>query len=159
MNRTKRIVPRTMRLLAAGLLALASVQPALASIDGDVRAGAYTDADAGMVGGGVLMDIDSTHHWYFNPNLEIAFPENADLMTVNGDFHYDFPGASKVTYWVGAGPALRFEDPEFGNRDTDLGANLLAGIGSRQGDVRPFGQLKVTIADDSEAVILFGVRF
>jgi len=150
---------RTTCLLGAALVAFLCVQPALADVDGDIRAGAYTDAEGGMIGGGVLMDIDSAHRWYFNPNLELVFPDDADLMTVNGDFHYDFPSASKVTYWVGAGPALLVEDPDFGERDTDLGANLLAGLGSREGNVRPFGQLKVTIADDSEAAILFGIRF
>ena len=146
------------RAVWVGLFAALCALPAAAEVDGDLRGGAYTDADAAMVGGGALVNLESTNHWYFNPNVELAFPERADLVTVNGDFHYDFPGA-RVAYWVGAGPALRVVDPEVGNRDTDLGANLIAGLGARNGDVRPFGQLKVMVADDSEAALMFGIRF
>ena len=146
------------RALWVGLFAALCALPIGAGVDGDLRGGAYTDAEAAMVGGGALVNLEPSNRWYFNPNLELAFPERGDLMTVNGDFHYDFPSGG-LAYWVGAGPALRFVDPEIGDNDTDLGANVLAGLGARQGDVRPFGQLKVMVADDSEAVLMFGIRF
>jgi len=154
---------RTIRLasgaLVLGLLAGLSVMPVRADVDADVRAGAYTDVEGAMVGGGVLFDLDASQRWYFNPNVEVVFPEDADLVTLNGDFHYDFANTNRVSYWVGAGPAVLFADPDFGDNDADFGANLLAGLGAQHGDVRPFGQLKVTLADDSEAAILFGLRF
>jgi len=155
---TERVRSWSICAVCLGLLFALCGLPIHADIDGDVRAGAYTDAEAAMVGGGVLVNLEPSNRWYFNPNLEVAFPDDRDLMTVNGDFHYDFP-ATKVAYWVGGGPAIRFVDPEFGDDDTDLGANVLAGLGARQGDVRPFGQLKVLVADDSEAVLMFGLRF
>ena len=149
--------------LAMGLLALASGMRLYAGVDGDVRAGAYTDAEAAMIGGGVLFDLEKSQHWFFNPNAELVFPDEGDLMTLNGDFHYDFASSKNVSYWVGAGPALLFsdDDNDFGddNDNTDFGANLLAGLGAEHGNIRPFGQLKLTLADDSEAVLLFGIRF
>ncbi len=43
---------------------------------------------------------------------------------------------------------------------TDVGLNLLAGIGFwKRGAVRPYVQGKVTISDNTEASIGFGVRF
>ena len=140
------------------LLALSGLQ-AHADIDGDVRAGGYADAEGGMIGGGALMNLEPSHQWYFNPNVEVVFPEDADLMTFNGDFHYDFP-TEGLAYWIGAGPAVRMTDPDGpADDDTDLGANLLAGLGKRRGDVRPFGQFKVLFADDTEAAVMVGVRF
>ena len=144
--------------LCLGSVMALSGLPVLADIDGDVRGGAYTDAEAAMIGGGALVNLEPSNRWFFNPNIEVAFPEDRNLTTVNGDFHYDFP-ATRVAYWVGGGPAIRFVDPEFGDDDTDFGANVLAGIGARQGDVRPSGQFKVLVADDSEAVLMFGLRF
>lgn len=148
-------------LLAVGLLAAVSGMPLRADVDGDVRAGAYTDAEGGMIGGGMLVDLEQSKHWFFNPNVELVFPDEGDLVTLNGDFHYDFANTNRVTYWVGAGPAVLFSDDDVGNDDneTDFGANVLAGLGAMRGDVRPFGQVKVTVADDSEAVLLFGIRF
>ena len=147
--------------LALGLLAAAPVMQVHAGVDGDVRAGAYTDAEGAMIGGGVLFDLEQSQHWFFNPNAELVFPDEGDLLTVNGDFHYDFASSNRVSYWVGAGPALLFRDDDLGgdNDNTDFGANLLAGLGAERGDIRPFGQLKLTLADDSEAVLLFGIRF
>jgi len=139
------------------LVALSGL-PVRADIDADLRAGGYADVEGAMLGGGALVNLEPSNQWYFNPNVEVVFPDDSDVVTVNGDFHYDFP-ATKVAYWVGAGPAVRFEDPDFGDDDTDLGANLLAGVGARRGDVRPFGQFKVLFADDPEAALMVGVRF
>lgn len=147
--------------LTVGLMLGASAGPLCAGVDGDVRAGAYTDAEGAMVGGGVLFDLEKSHRWYFNPNAELVFPDEGDLLTLNGDFHYDFADTNRVTYWVGAGPAVILTDDDLpgDNDNADFGANLLAGLGAMRGDVRPFGQVKVTVADDSEAVLLFGIRF
>jgi hypothetical protein len=147
--------------LAMGLLAAAAATQVRAGVDGDVRAGAYADAEAPMVGGGMLFDLEKSKHWFFNPNAELVFPDEGDLLTLNGDFHYDFASSKRVSYWVGAGPAVLLADDDLGgdNDNADFGANLLGGLGAVHGDVRPFGQVKVTLADDTEAALLFGIRF
>lgn len=139
----------------AALVALAT--PAAAEIDGDVRIGYYTDAEEPMIGGGILTHLDD--RWYFNPNGEYVLVDNGDLLTINADFHYDFPLNDRWNWWLGAGPALILADPDPGDSDTDLGANLLVGAGATQGRVRPFVQGKVVVADDSEFVVGFGIRF
>jgi len=65
------------------------------------------------------------------------------------------------TVWVGAGPTVIHKDEnEPGGRDTtDAGANLLMGVGANKGEVRPYGQLKLVFAEDSQAVLGVGVRF
>lgn len=148
-------------LLAAAVL-LAWPQPAAAQSDWDlgVRGGVYTGADAGFVGVEALGRIGRTS-WYFNPNVEAAFPDNEDLYTFNADFHYDIPTGSNVAVWLGGGPALILHDPNNPRRDneTDFGGNLIAGIGLQRGAVRPYLQGKLIFADDTEAVLAVGFRF
>jgi hypothetical protein len=43
--------------------------------------------------------------------------------------------------------------------DTDAGLNLVFGVGGTKGEVRPYGQMKVIVANDSQAVLGAGVRF
>jgi hypothetical protein len=159
--------PSTRRLLPV-LLAAAAVLlwpgAAEAQWDFGVRGGVYTDAEAGFVGFEGLTQVGRTQ-WFFNPNVEIAFPDERDLITVNGDFHYDFPTEGNLAVWVGGGPAVIFDDPDDRRRrradddDTDFGANLIAGIGMKRSGVRPYLQGKVILADETEAVIAVGLRF
>jgi hypothetical protein len=44
-------------------------------------------------------------------------------------------------------------------RETDIGLNVLAGLGWKGASVVPYVQGKVVLADDTEAVLAFGVRF
>lgn len=131
--------------------------PAVAEIDGDIRAGYYIDTEEPMIGGGILTGLGEG--WYFNPNAEIVFVDGGDLITLNGDFHYDFSLGSDASWWLGAGPAILFADADGGDDDTDLGVNLLIGVTALHGKVRPFAQGKVIISDDTEGVISVGIRF
>ena len=128
-----------------------------AQVDVDVRGGVYTDMSAMALGAGLLTGVGSS--WWFNPNIEAAFGDNGDLITLNGDFHYDFPTGDPVTIYLGAGPALLFANPD-GNNDgtTDVGLNLIGGIAGR-GAVRPFGQVKGVVSDNSEVALMGGIRF
>lgn len=142
------------------LTSLALVAPAQA-VDFGVRAGVYEDANEGFVGGELLIGI--ANPWYFNPNVEYVFVDNGDLITVNADFHYDFDVQAPLFVWAGGGPALIVSDRDRPGRDddgdTEVGANLLAGVGWQAGAVVPYLQAKVILSDDSQAVLAFGVRF
>jgi len=143
--------------LAPGL----STRPAQAGTDFGVRGGTYADVDEPFLGAEALFQVGTTKRWFGNPNLEHAFAQSGDLTAVSFDFHYDFPGGQPYTLWAGAGPTLIFRDRNRpGNADsTDPGVNLVFGLGARTGDVRPYGQMKVIVAGDSEAVLGVGVRF
>lgn len=154
-------------ILGAAAFALAAAvlapTPARAQVDVDLRGGVYTDVEEGFVGGGILMPV--TGNWFFNPNVEYVFVDPGSLWTLNGDFHYDFAQRGNWSIWAGGGPAVLFrdfDDDRPGRRaddDTDFGANLIAGVGMVRGSVRPFGQVKVILADDTEAVLAVGLRF
>jgi hypothetical protein len=126
---------------------------------GDVRAAYLTDQDAVGLGGGLLTGLGESPRWKFNPNVEVAFADDLDGMSVNGDFRYDVTRDSDVAFWMGAGPALLVSDHGDDATDTDVGLNLLTGIGASRGDVRPFGQIRGVIADRSEVVLAGGIHF
>ena len=151
-------------LAVAGLFLIPGI--ARADVDFGVRGGFYNDADAGFLGAELLMDV--TRNWFFNPNVEYVFVDNGDLYTLNLDAHYDFWTHSPFYVWAGGGPAVIFSkaDVPFGCRrcssdnNTDLGLNLLGGIGFGKGQaIRPYVQGKVTLSNNTEASIAFGIRF
>lgn len=152
-------------LLVAVFVALAAISspvPAAAQVDLDLRAGRYADTEEAFIGAGILTGV--TGNWYFNPNVEYVFVDPGSLWTLNGDFHYDFAHSGNWSIWAGGGPALLFRDLEDrrGRRvdsETDFGANLLIGAGLNRGAVRPYGQFKVILADETEAVVALGLRF
>lgn len=130
--------------------------------DFGVRAGIYTDASEVFVGGEVLFDLAG--NWFLNPNVEYVFIDDGDLITVNGDFHYDFDVDGPVYVWAGGGAALIFRDQDRprgadGDGETDVGLNLLAGVGWKTPSVVPYLQGKIILSDNTEAALAFGVRF
>jgi hypothetical protein len=142
-------------------LTLAALPAATAEAQWDfgVRGGYYSDVEEAFLGAELLTPI-GPGGWYFNPNVEYVFVDPGDLFSINGDFHYDFWQEGSWNAWLGAGPGVIFRDT--GRRrgdETDLGLNLLAGIGARQGATRPYLQGKVVFADETEAVLAVGLRF
>ena len=154
---------RVTRMVAVAALLCASAwmmaRPAQAEVDTDLRAGYYVDAEAFGVGVGLISPMGSSHHWYFNPNLEFAFGDEANLFSVNGDMHYDFATFKSSQMWLGAGPALLMTDPDGGDSDTNLGLNVFTGITAVRGGSRPFAQLKAVLSDNNEVVLQAGIRF
>lgn len=150
-------------LLVATALAVALAVTALPAradgIDFGVRGGLYSDADAAFAGVELLFPV--TRSWYFNPNFEYVFVDRGDLYTLNADVHYDLPVSGQSYVWLGGGPALIVRDPNRPGRDrkTDVGLDLLAGIGWKGGSIVPYVQGKVVVADNTEAVLAVGVRF
>jgi len=123
-----------------------------------VRTGVYTEESAGFLGGEVVTPIASS--WYFNPNLAVAMATDRDVVTVNGDFHYDFFQDRPYWVWAGGGPALIHREVSSGADDTDFGVNFLGGIAWKTASkVSPYLQAKVTVSNDDEGVLAFGLRF
>ncbi len=156
---TETIRRRSKWVLGAVLIVAGVAEPAAAQWDFGVRGGVYTDQSDAFVGVELLHRL-GVGEWFFNPNLEWVFVENGDLVTLNADFHYDLRIDAPIYLWVGGGPAILFNNPDRGDDDTDAGLNLLVGVGFLPGEaVRPYVQGKVVLADETEAVLAFGVRF
>lgn len=157
---------------AVWLLTVASLflipATAQAQIDFGVRGGFYSDADAGFLGAELLTPLPISRGWFFNPNFEYVFVDDGHLYTLNLDAHYDLRTGAPYSVWLGGGPAVIFSgfDAPAGCRrcesddETDLGLNLLAGLGIwPRNPIRPYVQGKVTLSDNTEASIAFGLRF
>lgn len=145
--------------IAVPLLLLAASAPPARAGDFGVRGGLYLDDNDPFLGVEWLGDFRG--RWDVNPNLEVVFPDHADRFSLNLDFHRDFSAGDAATFWLGAGAGLIFTDPDNPRADeeTDGAINVLAGIGARNGAIRPYGQLKLVFSDDSEVVIMAGLRF
>lgn len=135
---------------------------ARAEVDFGIRGGLYSDAEAGFLGGELLWGV--TRQWYFNPNLEYVFVDRGDLYTANLDFHYDFNTGNPFYVWAGGGPAFIVRGADDDCRrcedETDVGLNLLGGVGFGRGQaLRPYIQGKVILSDETEAAIAVGIRF
>ncbi len=145
--------------LVAAALSGAATSPA-ATLFG-VRAGEYTEAGDPFVG--LELNTQLRNNVWLNPNLEYVFRDNGDLATLNFDLHYDFDVPAPLLVWAGAGPALVYSKRELprGRSDsqTDLGLNLLGGVGWEAGNLVPYIQAKALISDDNEFVVAFGLRF
>jgi hypothetical protein len=153
--RARRSLPPVLLL---GALALAGGAAPAGAADVGVRGGYYFDAGEPFLGAELITPV--ARRIYFNPNLEWVFVENLSYLTVNADFHYDFPTRGSNFVWAGAGLGLLRVDPEGpDNSDTDPALNLLAGIGFRTGGVIPYFQAKLIVNGGSEFVLAFGVRF
>jgi len=154
--------PRLPGRFIVGSLALAAAfalcAPAFPSTTFGVRTGVYTDESAGFLGGEVLTPIAS--NWSFNPNLEVALASEQDVVTVNGDFHYDFFQDRPYWVWAGGGPAVIHRELAADSDHTVFGVNVLGGIAWRTSSkVSPYLQGKFTLSDDDEVVLAFGMRF
>lgn len=144
--------------VALVLLTMVLVPAASHGIDFGIRGGVYTDVNEPFFGVELLMPM-GVSSWYFNPNVEFVAVSNGDLATLNMDFHYDLPVNAPVWVWVGAGPAVIFRDTPRRGSETDVGANLLAGVGWKNLPVVPYAQGKVILSDNTEVVAAVGVRF
>ena len=104
-----------------------------------------------MIGGDVILKL--AENLYFNPGLELS----GYGFTANADAHYDLQLMRDAAFWVGAGLALVNAEEQ----DLDVGVNLLAGLGTKDGRYIYYTQLKRTSPADGDSftTVAVGVRF
>ena len=67
-------------------------------------------------------------------------------------------GCTRAYVWAGAGLGVLYTNPEVGDSNTDVGLNLLFGVGLK-GHVVPYVQGKVIVSEDTAFVLGVGLRF
>jgi hypothetical protein len=154
-------ITRTWPLAAALLLGVALCPHAANSAEPvfGVRAGINSEPSGPLVGGELLASMGSS--WWFNPNVEYVAGDGLDLVGMSADFHYDFAVDRPALLWAGMGPTVILRDYDNArlNDDTDIGLNLLMGLGWRTNGPMPYAQGKVVLADHSFGSLGFGLRF
>lgn len=155
-----RRVGESLAVMAVLAVSLSLVAAPAGAVDFGLRGGLYTDRSDPFAGVELLAQLGHSR-WYLNPNAEYVFVDNGDLVTLNADIHYDFVVGEAFYLWGGGGVAVIFRDRPRRDNETDVGANLIGGIGfkPRGSSIRPYIQGKVIFADESEGVIAFGIRF
>lgn len=122
------------------------------------RMGVYTDGSDLFLGGDYLTPINNDID--FNPNIEYIFIDGGNFLSFNFDAIYNFPRNRNLFIWAGGGLGLLYVDPDRGDANTDLGVNLLSGLGFvTSGSLLPYLQAKLILSDNSNFVIGFGLRF
>jgi hypothetical protein len=156
--RSRKRAPLSLGAAAAALCLHAASGAAVASPSFGVRAGVNLDREDPIVGVELLAPLRNA--WWANPNLEVTFGDHVDVIGMNADFHYDFERSGAARFWLGPGLAILFADHEGGGSDTDVGVNLLIGVGfPTSSGVVPYFQGKATVSDDTDGALLFGLRF
>ena len=143
-------------------LALLTIAPAVLAADFGVRAGQYRDADEEFVGAEVLIDAGVLN---VNPNIEYSLADDITAGTANLDVTIDIGSFNSVTPYIGAGVGLLYVDDDFGEDETDVLGNLIAGVALNFDFLKPYAQLKYfrTLEDDDgdsdDFAITIGLRF
>jgi opacity protein-like surface antigen len=143
-------------------LALLTLTPAVLAADFGVRAGQYRDAGEEFVGAEVLFDAGVLN---VNPNIEYSLADNVTAGTANLDVTIDIGRFNTVTPYLGAGVGLLYVDDDFGEDETDVLGNLIAGVAFKLDFLEPYAQLKYfrTLEDDDgdsdDFAVTIGLRF
>jgi hypothetical protein len=145
----------SLRYILVGVAAVFLASEASAG-DLSLRAGAYTDADAFFLG--IEYRTPVSGRWHAAPNFELALPGDGTYFSANADLHYVLSAQGRLRPWLGAGIGLYARDHDDHGSDTDVGLNLIGGLGLRA-QLDPYVQLKVAVKSDTALVLGFGVRF
>jgi hypothetical protein len=129
------------------------------------RVGLSLDPDQ-VVFGGQLAVGEIAPDLTFDPNLELGFGDNCQVVALNLDLHYHFAVAgTRWSPYAGGGLGLNFievdvEAPVRDRSSTEVGGNLIlgAGIPTRAGN-RFFGEVKFGLGDIPSLKLLVGWNF
>jgi len=162
------------RMTLIGVVLAATLSPGLALAD--------ADTDVGFRGWGPRVGLsfgpDQVHfgahldfgnfaeHVRFQPNVELGFGDNVNLITINGEAAYRFNSGRNVwAPYLGGGLGANIKSFDNGNgrdndSETDIGANVLGGIekGLTNGD-RFFIEGKLSLNDVPDGKITMGWTF
>lgn len=115
--------------------------------------------DAEEFGIGAQLGVPVGRRLEFYPSFDYYFVDPGNLWALNADLKYRISG-TKSAEWLYVGAGLNFTG--FSNGpvdDTDVGANLLAGVEPLRGRVHPFAEGRLTLGDGSTFQISAGLNF
>ena len=96
-------------------------------------------------------------HLEFYPSFNYFLVDAGTVWALNADLKYRLPIEGD---WLYLGGGLNVTRVEFGGfSNTDAALNLIAGLESRVGNIHPFGEFRLTVADGSTAQLVGGLNF
>lgn len=139
--------------LAGGLPAALHAQTARAHVGPHVSY--HFDAEA--IGIGAQLSVPIVPRVELYPSFSYFFVDPGSLWALNADLKLRV-SRSRNLDWLYFGAGLGIHRAGNGDADTELGVNLLAGAESLRGRIHPFGEARVTVADESWLVLAAGLN-
>ena len=140
------------------LLLTAAVSPAFAQAQRahvGARIGVNFDSNDLVLGGHALIPVTKQLEVY--PSLDVYFPDEGTLLGFNGDLKWRFPAGTGLDVYLGGGLNVLYSDVD-GESDSSVGANLLGGLETRQGQIHPFVEGRALIHDNSSFQLMGGIN-
>lgn len=148
---------RFLRVALFGILLLFGVQSASAQSSIGANVGYNFQYDEFFAGGQARFS-PATLPVVINPSLETYFQDNVTWLRFDLNALYMF-GVDNTTFtpYAGGGLGLDYFNPEMGDSDTNPMLNLVFGANFGMGQLRPFAEARIGIADETEAAIRGGL--
>ena len=106
---------------------------------------------------GAQGSVPIAHHLEFYPSFDYYFESPGTMWEGNVDFKLRALGAKFDWVYVGSGLNIHRQSIP-GNDLTRAGWNLLAGAESIRGKVHPFGEVRVTVTDNTRFQVQAGIN-
>lgn len=117
---------------------------------------ALYNTDYDDFGLGAQLSIPIAHHLEFYPSFDYYFQNPGSVWEGNIDLKYRASG--ERFDWIYVGTGLNIDRQSDGTSATTVGWNLLAGAESIRGQVHPFAEMRLTVADHSRFQVQAGVN-
>lgn len=107
---------------------------------------------------GAQLGLPLTSALDFYPSLDIFLVDEGSLLGFNGDLKFRPGMTGSSPLYVGGG--LNLSRRSINDRsDTEPGLNLFGGLEGRSGSIRPFVEVRATLADRSTVQLSGGLNF
>ena len=120
------------------------------------RIGMNFDSNDALLGGQLVLPLSGALEFY--PSVDIFFPNAGSLLGINADLKYNLPTKPGPGFYLGAGLGI-LRASYRGAHSNNVGANLLFGVESRTGAVRPFAEGRVLLNDNTSFQLVGGLNF
>jgi hypothetical protein len=132
----KSILRTTTSFVAAAVLAAVVAAPVSAETAWGPRGGMSFNPDQIALGAHVALPIATS--FYFVPNADFAFGDDATTFSLNGDAHYRFATDSSIKPYLGAGVSWFNYSPDDFDSFSEAGMNIHGGIWLNTNGSTPF---------------------
>ncbi len=137
-------------LLLAGMSAVAGAQRPRVGF----RMGYNFDTRDPLISTNVALPVSNRVEFY--PSVDVYLPDRGSMTGFNGDLRLRVPTISGPDVYFGGG--LNVLNRSVGsNSNTDVGANVLMGIESHSGAVRPYAEGRVLMHDNNAFQFIGGL--
>lgn len=123
------------------------------------RAGLGLEPDQFVIGPQAVFG-EVFHFMRFAPGIDFGFGDNVTTYSLDADLRlslFQLPG-SQANVYLDAGPTFAYFDPDKGDSDSEIGANLAAGLALPMGSSSSYNvEARLGFGDITEVRLLIGV--